>query len=105
MNRSHWVDIGAALSYIAGGGLAAGAVAAGTLFPKYSTQIIAWSVVAVSLAGLLRLFFNRTGSAATSVVQNAPVVNASGQEVAKTVSTTSTLPIMAPTSGGIIPKP
>lgn len=104
--KSKWIDLGAGLSYIAGGGLAVTAIGLSTAFPTYSTKILAWSGIAIGTAGLLvRLFFNRTGAAAPAVLESAPVLNASGEKVAMTVSTTSTLPIAAPTSGGVIPKP
>ena len=56
MNLSK-VDIYAALSYVAGGGLAASAVAISTIAPHYQTQILAGSAIAVGLSGLLARLF------------------------------------------------
>jgi hypothetical protein len=87
------VDITAALSYVAGGGLAAAAVASSAAFPQYSAKILAYSSIGVALAGLLlRLFFNKTGAPATSVVADAPIVTPANKPTEATVvSTTSTV--------------
>jgi predicted benzoate:H+ symporter BenE len=57
------VDLYAALSYVAGGGLAATAVGIATFAPHYQVQILAGSAIVVGISGLLvRLFNNKTGS-------------------------------------------
>jgi len=57
----HKVDLFAALSYIASGGLAAAAVGFAALDPTYHVQIMAWSAIATGVAGLLvRLWKNPT---------------------------------------------
>ena len=61
MNTGNKIDLYAALSYVAGGGLAATAVAVSTLVPHYQVQILAISAIVVGLSGLLaRLFKNPT---------------------------------------------
>jgi hypothetical protein len=70
------VDIVAGLSYVASGGLAAAFVAVSQAYPKDSTAILGYGAIATGLAGLLvRLFSNKTGSPATSVIANAPAVS------------------------------
>ena len=94
MTKTRLIDIGAALSYVAGGGFAAAAVTTSTAFPAYSSRILAYSSIAIALAGLLvRLFFNKTGAPATSVVADAPIVTpvTHKQTDATVVSTTSTV--------------
>lgn len=61
-------DLWSALSYVAGGGLAAAAVAFATLVPHYQTQILAISAIIVGVAGLLiRLFKNPTPTNTTTL--------------------------------------
>jgi hypothetical protein len=58
--KSH-IDVIAALSYIAGGGLVSVAVGIGTLVPHYQFAAVAISGIVIGVAGLLvRLFGNPT---------------------------------------------
>jgi hypothetical protein len=70
-------DITAIAAYIAGGGLAGVFSFAALLAPHIAAPIGGAAVALVSLAGLVRVVFNRNGAPATSVVVNAPVVAAS----------------------------
>jgi ABC-type branched-subunit amino acid transport system permease subunit len=67
--KLHKADVAAAISWIASGGLAATAVAFGTLVPHYETQILAISAIIVGIAGLLaRLFSNPSPPSGTTPV-------------------------------------
>jgi hypothetical protein len=94
MQQPKLIDFTAALSYVAGGGFAAAAVATSSAFPAYSSKILAYSSIAIALAGLLlRLFFNKTAAPATSIVADAPVVTpvTHSPTDATVVSTSSTV--------------
>lgn len=81
---------GKLLAFIASGGLTAGFAATG------DPHLIAAGVILAALAGAATQL---VPNPATSVAQDAPVVNQSGQTVGLNVSTTSTAPISAPQKG------
>jgi hypothetical protein len=59
-------DLGAAATYIAGGGLAGLALGLDHFFPGYSSQINSASLIVVAIAGLVRTVTNPTP---TNIVQ------------------------------------
>jgi hypothetical protein len=91
LSRLDWV---AAASYIAGGGLAATAVAIATFAPHYQVQVLAGSAILVGVAGLIvRLVGNPTPTNSAQVFDR---TTGSMVEV-KTVATPSATPALPPT--------
>jgi hypothetical protein len=92
MNLSR-IDLYAALSYVAGGGLLVIATGLGALVPQYQTKILAISGITIGLAGLLvRLLKNPSPPAGTTAVV-APT-NATPPLVVSDLSTTE--PVKGP---------
>lgn len=95
MNRRMLVSI---LTVIVGGGLESLSQALGKAIPGDDTIIINITAVVVACAGVILGIINAANTPATSIVADAPIVSATGAPTgAVNVSTTSTLPIEAPT--------
>ena len=85
-------------SLIASGGLAGITQAIGQTWPAHSAAIANVASIAVALAGfIVRLYANPTDKTPTSIAEGAPVLSSSGEVLGTNVSTTSTIPIKAPT--------
>lgn len=56
----HPVDVSASAGYIAGGGLGAVAAFAAVVYPGHSAVITALGLALASIAGLVRVIYNRT---------------------------------------------
>lgn len=67
-------DVVALASYVAAGGLAGVIGALDVFYPIHAPEFNALGLLLVSVAGAVRVFFNRNGAPATSIVTSAPVV-------------------------------
>jgi len=56
----HGADIGAVAAYVAGGGCAGIAAGLAVFYPAHATQFLAASGIAISAAGLVRVWMNPT---------------------------------------------
>lgn len=91
-----WVLIA---SIIAAGGLSAIGQAFASALPANAALVANIVAILVAAAGLVVTYYQAVNAPAVKVLADAPVVNADGEKVGLNVSTTSTVPITAPTKG------
>lgn len=94
------VDVVALSTYVIGGGLSGVCAFAAVVDPKHAAIYAAGGGMLISVAGIVRIFANKTGAPATSIVPDAPIVRPNGVPTgAVNISNTSTTPITAPQKG------